>query len=297
MAKNSMKEFLKQRKEQADKNAVSRTQTPEAKKVMTSGILRRELADSLNKRAKYAVISYKDIIMDDQSKQKRIFKPNLEDLKAKIEKDGQQVPIFVRPSPYHPGKYQIISGFSRAQVCTELKRDISAKIYEGATDEECLLLGIDENVVRNDMKAVDIINYIHEIEKQYNGISMDDVADIIGKRRSSLFSYLKIEKCQEVLKALTADKITLRTANELSSMDEKEREKALAAEVAAAGRKDGEGGRDSKPSKKPPFKLIIDNKKKKFRLPGLTAPFSDRHKIIEALQDAISKLKEITDKE
>jgi ParB/RepB/Spo0J family partition protein len=295
MAKNnSMKDFLAARKLKADQNLTARGQTEEVKAVVSSGIVRHELADALNKKAKYDTISYKDLLLADEENQKRVFKPNLEDLKSKIEKDGQQQAIFVRPAPGKPGKYQIISGFSRAQVLAELKRDIAVKIYDGATDEECLLLGIDENVVRNDMKAVDIINYIHAIEKQYPEISMDDIADIIGKRRSSLFSYLKIEKCSDVLKALTTEKITLRTAVELSSMEEKEREKSLAAEIAT--KKEGDNDKDKKSVKKTPFKLFLDPKRKKFKLPSITAPYSDKQKVIEILQDVISKLKELSDK-
>jgi ParB/RepB/Spo0J family partition protein len=291
--KHSMREFVKQQAAKADANLIKRSNSPEIKKVAEAGIIRHELADALNKKAKYAVISYKDLLIDDITFQKRAFNPNIEDLKAKIKRDGQQTAIAVRPAPDNKGKYQIIAGFSRGIVCTELKRDVSVKIYEGATDEECLLIAIDENVVRNDMRAVDIINYIHAIEKQYPGITMNDVADIIGKRRSSLFSYIKIEKCPDVLKALTTERITLRTAVELSALEDAPREKALAAEIETNAKKSEGVGKDKKPAKKPPFKLFIDAKKKTFKLPSLSATYAERHKVIESLQEVISKLKEL----
>jgi ParB/RepB/Spo0J family partition protein len=299
MGTNSMKDFLKNKKERSEKNLIARGQTEAIKSVVSSGLEKRlELVDELNKSAKYMVVSYKDLLLDDKTFQNRAVKPNLEDLKAKLQADGQQVPIFVRPVLSNPGKYQIISGFSRAEALTELKKDIAVKCYNGISDKQCLTLTIDENIVRNDMKPADIIKTIHKLESEYPNLNGEELAAMIGKRRSTYFNLLKIEKHPEVLKALNAELITLRKAIDLSTIDDdKSRNKALAEELETNKKNNNAGNKEKKPARKPQFKLSIDTKKRKFKLPAITGTYADKEKVIQMLEETIIKLKEIKDKE
>ncbi len=281
------------RRKQAEKiNAFEEKRAGE-KAAPSLTISQKKLVDKLNINAKYKVISYRDIDLDNKQFQIRHIKTNLDDLKESIKTKGQQVPVFVKPSPDKQGTFQIISGFSRSEVLRELKKDIEVKDYGKIADDDALQLAIIENVQRNELQAADMISLIEELKIKHPDISIDDISSILGKRRAMVNYYIKISKFPDVVGMLTKQEITLRKAILLTELSDTARKKEIEStkEELKSRKESGPEGKAKQKSSLPA--IVIDRKKKRGKIAGFSFTFEEKAAVLDKLKGFIEKIKEI----
>lgn len=103
--------------------------------------------------------------------------PKFVELKAAIEKNGQQIAIIGRPHPQTPGRYQIAAGHRRCRVALELGRKVKAVIRH-LTDREMIILQGQENGPREDLTFIERARFALQSENQ--GLDRDGIADALS---------------------------------------------------------------------------------------------------------------------
>ncbi len=123
-------------------------------------------------------------------------------------------------------KYEIVAGERRVMACRHLGySEIQAVVRERPTLEEIAHLALIENVQRVDLNPVEIARSIKTLIDDF-GLSQEEIALKIGKKRSTVANYLRILQLpKEMHEALERGKITLAHAKVLLSCEPKMRGK------------------------------------------------------------------------
>ena len=96
----------------------------------------------------------------------------------------------------HEGKLIIISGERRVRAHKQLKKEtIEAKYVEG----DLLTLALMENILRSDLTAIEFAESVAALQKQKN-CSSNEIAEIIGKKKSTTSEILKIASLPEEIR-------------------------------------------------------------------------------------------------
>ena len=96
----------------------------------------------------------------------------------------------------HEGKLIIISGERRVRAHKQLgKGTIEAKYVKG----DLLTLALMENILRSDLTAIEFAESVAVLQKQKN-CSNDEIAEIIGKKKSTTSEILKIASLPEEIR-------------------------------------------------------------------------------------------------
>ena len=96
----------------------------------------------------------------------------------------------------HEGKLIIISGERRVRAHKQLgKETIEAKYVKG----DLLTLALMENILRSDLTAIEFAESVAALQKQKN-CSSNDIAEIIGKKKSTTSEILKIASLPEEIR-------------------------------------------------------------------------------------------------
>ena len=112
--------------------------------------------------------------------------PDLERLRASIESDGMLAPILIRPGA--DGRYILVAGQRRLEAHRRLGRETISAIVTDAADPE--LLTIVENVVRENLSAVDLARGLKLLEER--GLDQGRVGAVVGMGRSDVAKTMKI---------------------------------------------------------------------------------------------------------
>ncbi len=142
----------------------------------------------------------------------------LEELKRSIAEKGIIQPIAVRKLV--SGLYELISGERRVRAAQELGlKKIPAHILNITSAEEMLELGLIENLQREDLNAIEIaISYQRLISECQ--LTQEDVAQKIGKDRSTITNFLRLLKLPEkVQQSVRTNKISMGHARSLLSLN------------------------------------------------------------------------------
>lgn len=113
---------------------------------------------------------------------------HLQELKAAIAENGQQIPIIARPHPTEEGRYQIAAGHRRWRVAQELGLSLKA-IIRKLSDQEMVILQGQENGPREDLTFVERARFAMQMEAR-------------GFDRDTLSAALSVDK-PEVSRLLT----------------------------------------------------------------------------------------------
>ena len=96
----------------------------------------------------------------------------------------------------HEGKLIIISGERRVRAHKQLgKESIEGKYVDG----DLLTLALMENILRSDLTAIEFAESVAALQKQKN-CSSNDIAEIIGKKKSTTSEILKIASLPEEIR-------------------------------------------------------------------------------------------------
>ncbi|MCK6613011.1 MAG: ParB/RepB/Spo0J family partition protein [Ignavibacteriaceae bacterium] len=146
----------------------------------------------------------------------------LDELKVSILKNGLITPVTVRN---FNNRYQLISGERRLRAFKEIGYpEIPAYIINVESDDVMLAMALIENIQREKLNPVEIgIAYRRLMEDC--GLTQDEIADRVGKDRSTIANSLRILKLPEEIKQkLITEEISMGQARALINLPEKEKQ-------------------------------------------------------------------------
>ena len=155
----------------------------------------------------------------------------LNELAQSIKVNGLVQPILLRR--VSTGRYQIVAGERRwraAQIAGLLK--VNA-VIRNIPDGKLLELALIENIQRQELNPIE---EAHAYQKliQTLGLTQEEVAQRVGKDRSSIANYLRLLKLpQEIQQMLIEDLLSMGHARALLGLDSEEEQLRLAREIVA----------------------------------------------------------------
>jgi len=163
----------------------------------------------------------RDRIEPDPNQPRQYFDEDaLNELAASIKADGILQPIAVR---YDESRdvYIIIHGERRWRAARLAGLESIPAIVRDIPEERRLIQQLVENVVREDLNALDRAAALRALKQQMGDPSWDTVAEAVGIRRSRLFQLLGTEKLQEqVQEAIRAGIISEKQSRSIHSLPE-----------------------------------------------------------------------------
>ena len=114
----------------------------------------------------------------------------IEELAASIKENGLIQPIVVRKVN---GIYQIIAGERRYRACCSLNMKQVPCVIEDYDDKQTQTLAIIENIQREDLSPLEEAKAYQALIKEY-GYSQTELADIVGKKQSTIANKLRLLK-------------------------------------------------------------------------------------------------------
>ncbi len=125
---------------------------------------------------------------------RRVFKEGeLEELAVSIRENGLLQPLVVRPAPAGAGRYELVVGERRLRAVRSLGWADVAVLVRDASDETLLVLALVENLQREALNPIEEAQGYAALSEQY-GMSQGDIANVVGKDRSTVANLLRLLK-------------------------------------------------------------------------------------------------------
>src|SRR6058998_4009332 len=121
----------------------------------------------------------------------------LDELKASILKAGLLQPVVVRAAPGNGG-YELIAGERRLRACQALGWERIPAVKRDVDDRTVLTLALIENLQRDDLSPVDEARGYERLIAEFS-LAQQDVADAVGRDRSTVANALRLLKLPEVV--------------------------------------------------------------------------------------------------
>src|SRR5215217_8733693 len=137
----------------------------------------------------------------DPQQPRRTFDPDrLEELTASVRREGILQPIAVR---YDADRdvYVVVHGERRLRAAHEAGLTAIPAIVRGVPEDRRLIQQLMENIVRDDLNAVDRAAALRALKVKLGDAPWEQVAEAVGIRRSRLFQLLGTEKLPEQIQA------------------------------------------------------------------------------------------------
>jgi ParB family transcriptional regulator, chromosome partitioning protein len=150
----------------------------------------------------------------------------LDELAASIKEVGIIHPPFVRPIP-DSNDFELIAGERRlraAKLAGLQKIPVLVKETDDMYSAQAALI---ENVQRQDLNPLEIARALQELVKQYD-FNQQELADKIGKQRSTVANYLRLLSLPEVVQiSLRQGEITMGHAKAILSLPTTEKQELI----------------------------------------------------------------------
>lgn len=148
---------------------------------------------------------------------RRDFKPEeLADLESSIRASGLLQPVTVRERP--DGAFELVAGERRLRAATRLGWSEIPAILKTLDDREMLTLALIENLQRADLNPLDEALGFQRLIDEF-ALTQQQVADAVGKDRSTVANLLRVLQLPDGIKRLLRDgQISLGHARALLAM-------------------------------------------------------------------------------
>ena len=183
----------------------------------------------------------------------------LEELKASIREKGILQPILVRPSE---NGYEVIAGERRLRAAQSLGLEEVPVVIKDVTNEEALVLALIENIQREELNAIEEAKAFKRLVDEF-GLTQEQVADSVGKERSTVTNILRLLKLPENIQdAVGKNLISMGHARSLLSIEDEHKQYQVFLQILEKGisvRQAEEITRQSSPEKKKQAKKDKDH--------------------------------------
>ena len=159
-----------------------------------------------SKRTGVNKVKINDIKPNPDQPRRDFDKKSLEELSLSIKNKGVITPITLRKS----GKdYEIVAGERRWRAAKKAKlKSIPAYIIDIKNNSEMMQVALIENIQREDLNAIEEAEGYAILNSKY-GLSHDEIANTIGKKRTTISNALRLLKLPpEIRKSIRAGKIS-----------------------------------------------------------------------------------------
>ena len=246
------------------------------------------LIKEFKETGEYREIKLTDILIDDFTFQIRIEKLDSEkfdDLKESIKTKGLITPVYLRPKD---GKYQILSGFNRIKACKELGIEKIKAIVKDVDDKTAHIISETENIQRNNLTIIDLINYIKKLEEQEQ-LTQQEIAERLNIKERQIRTYKAIGKDPKVLELVAKYKIiTLEEAAKIANMPDDLKQKEINSLLKLL-EKNKTKEEIKKERKKRVTPYIINPAKDKIKI-TIIENYKNKEKVIKLLQEILKEL-------
>jgi len=153
-------------------------------------------------------INIESIVPSPYQPRQEFSEEEIETLAQSVEKHGLLQPLLVRRKG---DKFELIAGERRLRALKKLGKETAPAIVLEVSDTEAMALAIVENIQRKDLSLWEMAISIKKL-KDTTGMTLDEIASILGKSKSHISNILRIFKLPpEILDLLKAypDKLTL----------------------------------------------------------------------------------------
>lgn len=123
----------------------------------------------------------------------------LDELAASIKNQGIIQPIVVRP--IGEDKYEIIAGERRWRASQIAQLDMVPCLIKDVPDEAAVAIALIENIQREDLNAMEEAIALQRLQDEFE-LTHQEVADAVGKSRTSVTNYLRLNKLEDDVKTL-----------------------------------------------------------------------------------------------
>jgi len=123
----------------------------------------------------------------------------LDELAASIKTQGIIQPIVVRPVDNE--SYEIIAGERRWRASQLAELDTVPVIIKDVPDEAAVAIALIENIQREDLNAMEEAIALQRLQDEFE-LTHQEVADAVGKSRTSVTNYLRLNKLESDVKTL-----------------------------------------------------------------------------------------------
>jgi ParB family transcriptional regulator, chromosome partitioning protein len=160
----------------------------------------------------------------------RFNEAKLEELAQSIRANGLVQPVLLRRA--ESGRYQIVAGERRWRAAHRAGLHKVHAVVRNIPDSKLLELALIENIQREELNPIEEASAYQRLIHNL-GLTQDEVAQQVGKDRSSIANYLRLLKLPEdVQRMLEDDLISMGHARALLGLDTKDQIRRLATEVA-----------------------------------------------------------------
>jgi ParB family chromosome partitioning protein len=170
-------------------------------------------------------ISVASIDPNPQQPRKVFSSESLEDLARSVAKQGVLQPVLVRRKA---ARYELIVGERRWRASVQAGLQTIPALIADHPDERMLELALIENLQREDLGPLEIAQAYRLLMDQ-NRLTQEQVADLVGKKRSSVANYIRLlELPQEIKDSVQNDRLSMGHARAISGLDAPEAQRRLA---------------------------------------------------------------------
>ncbi|MDQ8935379.1 ParB/RepB/Spo0J family partition protein [Acinetobacter rudis] len=130
-----------------------------------------------------------------------IHEQDLQELAASIKKHGVMQPIVIRPVDDTEHPYEIIAGERRWRAAQIAGLTEVPAIVRDLTDQVAIALALIENIQRQDLNPIDQALALQRFHEEF-GLSHQEIADTVGKARTTISNLLRLLSLTEEVKTL-----------------------------------------------------------------------------------------------
>ena len=169
-------------------------------------------------------------IEPNRSQPRKVFdEEKLNELSESIRQLGVLEPILVQEKGDH---YEIIAGERRWRAARQAGLTEMPAIIRNYSEREIVEVSLIENIQRADLNAIEEAEAYRRLTEEF-GLTQEEVAKRVSKNRATITNSLRLLKLsQEVREMLIAGSISPGHARTLVSVEDEERQLALAKQVA-----------------------------------------------------------------
>ncbi|HWJ44774.1 MAG TPA: ParB/RepB/Spo0J family partition protein [Gaiellaceae bacterium] len=154
-------------------------------------------------------------------------------LAESVRSQGVVQPVVVRPRD--SGGYELIAGERRWRAAREAKLTTVPAVVRQAGDRDSLLLGVIENIAREDLSPVEEARAFAVLLDEF-GLSLGELSEQVGKSKPAVSNRVRLlELPEDVLKLLERGQLTEGHARAVLAVPDHEGRRALARKIVQKG--------------------------------------------------------------
>ena len=205
------------------------------KKVLGRGLealISQELKETVSEVERVKELNIDEIEPNPNQPREHFDEASLKELAQSIKKNGILQPVVVR----RKGKrYELVLGERRLRAARMAGLNNIPALVRDIDDAGLLMFALLENLQREDLNPLEEARGYARLKEQF-GMGDREIADILGKDRSTVVNTLRLLKLPKEIKDLLAEgKITRSHARSILALDDTEEQIALARRIVEEG--------------------------------------------------------------